>query len=202
MNIPPGFAQCNIFWGGIAMPRGAQTVIGVDPSALSAGFTPATVAAAVYNSVTNKLLPQTHASLSLLRVLAKLGPNDTGPAGEFGTVAPGPATIPPDSPQVAFLVKKITAGGGRQSRGRMFLPLVAEAQTDSGGVLNSVTQAAMQTALDEWLADLALRNVPMVLLHNAVEVLPTPVTSLRLDTRVATQRRRLRKVGGRRTVVA
>ena len=202
MNIPPGFAQCNIFWGGLAMPRGAQTVIGVDPSALSAGFGPVTVAQAVYNATSSKIMPETHASLRLLRVLAKMGPNDTGPAGEFGSGINGAANTPPDSPQVALLVKKSTAGGGRQQRGRMFLPIVAESQTDAGGMLTTASLNAFETAVDAWLADLAVRNVPMVLLHNAVETLPTPVVGLTVDVRVATQRRRLRKVGGRRTVVA
>jgi hypothetical protein len=79
---------------------------------------------------------------------------------------------------------------------------VAESQTDAGGVLTTASLNAFETAVDAWLADLATRNVPMVLLHNAVETLPTPVVGLTVDVRVATQRRRLRKVGGRRTVVA
>ncbi len=201
MNIPPGFAQCNIFWGGLAMPRGAQTVIGVNPSALAAGFTPVTIALAVYNSTALKILPETHSTLRLLRVVAKMGPNDTEPSGEAGTGQDGASTVAPDSPQVAALVKKVTAGGGRQQRGRMFLPIVGEANTDSGGMLSTASRNAWQTAVTGWLNDLALRNVPMVLLHNQVEIVPTPVTALVVDPRVATQRRRLRKVGSRRTIV-
>jgi hypothetical protein len=176
-------------------------VIGVDPSALAAGFTPVTVATAVYNSVVSKLLPETHNTLRLLRVVAKLGPNATGPAGEFGTGQDGLGNNAPDSPQVALLVKKLTAGGGRQQRGRMFLPLIAESQTDSGGKVNGTSRDAFQTAVNAWRTDLATRNVPMVLLHNAVEIVPTPVTGLTVDPTVATQRRRLRKVGGRRRII-
>ncbi len=201
MLIPPGFAQCNIMWGGVAMPRGAQTVIGVDPSGLAAGFTPVTVASAVYSAVRIKLLPETHSSLRLLRVVAKLGPNTTGPAGEFGTGDDGLAVTAPDSPQVSLLVKKVTAGGGRQQRGRMFLPMVAESQTDAGGVLTGGTRAAFQAAVEAFRLDLVARNVPMVLLHNQPEIIPTPVTGLVVDLKVATQRRRLRKVGGRRTII-
>jgi hypothetical protein len=83
----------------------------------------------------------------------------------------------------------------------MFLPIVGEANTDSGGMLSTASRNAWQTAVTGWLNDLALRNVPMVLLHNQVEIVPTPVTALVVDPRVATQRRRLRKVGSRRTIV-
>lgn len=202
MNIPPGFAQVNIFWGGPAMPRGAQTVIGVNPANLATGFTPVTIASAVYNATLLKILPQTHNTLRLVRVVAKMGPNTTGPAGEFGTGDNGAANTPPDSPQVALLVKKVTAGGGRQQRGRMFLPIISESVTDAGGVVNAGALAPYQQAVTDWLNDLSTRQVPMVLLHNAVEIVPTPVTALTVDARTATQRRRIRKVGGRRTVVA
>ncbi len=201
MNIPPGFAQVNVFWGGLAMPRGAQTVFGIQPIGNNVGQPPSLLANAVYLAVSSKIMPETHNTLRLLRVLAKMGPNETGPAGEFGAGINGAGNNTPDSPQVAALVKKITAGGGRQSRGRMFLPVVAESQTDAGGLLTEVTRNALQNAMNAFLTDLTIREVPMVLLHNAVEIVPTPVTALTLDVRVATQRRRLRKVGGRRKVI-
>jgi hypothetical protein len=83
----------------------------------------------------------------------------------------------------------------------MFLPLISEAQTDAGGKLNGGTITALQNAMTAFKTDLGIREIPMYLLHNAVELLPTLVTALTVDGTVATQRRRLRKVGGRRRII-
>jgi hypothetical protein len=131
----------------------------------------------------------------------KFGPNATGADGSAGPPIVGSLNESPDSPQVAVLIKKRTALGGRQGRGRMFLPFLTEAQTDSGGRMTAGAIDGYQVAAGGFLAGLVSRDIPMVLLHAAPEIVPTLVLALEVQSLVATQRRRLRKVGGRRSAV-
>lgn len=106
-------------------------------------------------------------------------------------------TLPPNS---AYLVRKRTDLGGRRGRGRMYLPCVAEGAVDNVGNVSSGTVAAIQTALDEWHEHLTAlvggRLYPPVVLHRSegigTEPAPTPVTRFTIDSKIATQRRRLR----------
>lgn len=98
----------------------------------------------------------------------------------------------------AYLVHKRTALGGRSGRGRFYLPGVGESVIDGTGVLDPATKAVFQTRLTQFLTDLeASPNIAgMVLFHDSLgagaALPPTPVTSLVIDNRCATQRRRLR----------
>ncbi len=91
----------------------------------------------------------------------------------------------------ALLIKKITGLGGRSGRGRMFVPItsVGEDSVSPTGVITPATVTSLQTA---WTA---LKNgmVPF-LLHDSLSPVttPTPITSLVVDGRIATQRRRMR----------
>lgn len=96
----------------------------------------------------------------------------------------------------AFLVRKRTASGGRRNRGRMFLPGCNDNLVDELGNVTSAGQTSLQTACTAFLTAVqAVASVEeMVILHTpTVETpLPTVVTSLAIDPRIATQRRRLR----------
>jgi hypothetical protein len=116
----------------------------------------------------------------------------------------GTAVIPNSlPPNVALLVKKATAFGGRRNRGRMFLPWCLDGTSiNEGGTVAPAGVTAIQALVNAWLADLTAVNVPMII-ANRVFNTPLPphhvvdidaghvVTSLTVENLVATQRRRL-----------
>lgn len=94
----------------------------------------------------------------------------------------------------AILVKKGTGRGGRRNRGRFFFPpmFLSEANVNPAGVLTGPGVGTLQQRLNTMLSDLAASERGMVILHNDINVEPTTVTSLLLDLKLATQRRRMR----------
>lgn len=119
----------------------------------------------------------------------------------------GPGTLGANAltQNVASLFKKATASGGRRNRGRMFVPGPAETTVDAAGNWDPAVLASLNTAAETFLDELIALNYRMVILHPARpappvkpppaaidEAPPTEVTTLILDPRIATQRRRLR----------
>jgi hypothetical protein len=97
---------------------------------------------------------------------------------------------------VAVLVHKRTALGGRKGRGRLFIPwAVADSNVDEAGIIVPATVVTMQTAVTSFLNGIITEGMNMVLLHSpdksGVTVPPTTVSSLVVDGMIATQRRRL-----------
>lgn len=115
--------------------------------------------------------------------------------------AQGPGALPINN---ATLVTRITALGGVQFRGRMYLPGVSEGAVDDEGNLTVGGQAQFQGALTAFFDHLVAEQVPMVILHSPPLVDPGPppvfgaapaptlVTELRVQRKIATQRTRLR----------
>lgn len=122
-----------------------------------------------------------------------VGPQGSAIANEVGTNALNP---PPQN--VALLIHKNTGLGGRQNRGRMYWPPFGLSEGDVGptGIVSASLVTSTNTKLSSWLGDLdatGLGGVTAVLLHSDPSDEPTEITSLTLDGRVATQRRRLRR---------
>lgn len=125
-----------------------------------------------------------------------LGPSEV----HISTLARIPFTreVSPLPNNCAYLIRKRTDAAGRRGRGRFYLPGVAEANVSPTGVLDGVLLPEANTAAAAFLTGVqALTSVQdMVVLHRSeglgTEPAPTPVTSLVADTRIATQRRRLR----------
>ena len=150
---------------------------------------------------------------TLLGTTMYVGPSPPGAevfestnSAAVGTVAG--KTAPPN---VAMLVTKLTSLAGRRMRGRMFIPAVPDAAIAENGTLGGGTIAAWQPKVDDFYDGVnAIVGVAMVLLHGPatewvlvggqprrVPVVgafpgPTLVSALRLENKVATQRRRLR----------
>lgn len=94
----------------------------------------------------------------------------------------------------AFLVRKQTETPGRRGRGRMYFPgTITEATTSSIGVITGAALATRQTALNAWHARLVTDQLAPVLLHQAGDPTPSPITAFLGQQVVATQRRRLRR---------
>lgn len=127
----------------------------------------------------------------------------TGPVpGVHAGVVAGTAAAGASPGNVAYLVRKHTGRGGKQGRGRMFVPPfnLAETSIDSAGFLSSGTAAALTTQWEAYRNNLfATGSGPaMVLLHGPTKAggpIPAPdvVTSLSVELEVATQRRRIRR---------
>jgi hypothetical protein len=104
-------------------------------------------------------------------------------------------------PNVALLVHKRTARGGRRGRGRMYIPwTLSTTSTGEGGVIAPASLTPMQTACNVWLSSISSGAGPVVLLHRpstpgtarpSTPGSPNVVTSMVVDPLCATQRRRL-----------
>lgn len=195
MIIPVGYGQINLFFTGSAAPRGAQITFGIEN--VLAG-TAADVAAVVGTTWASDVNPDLATTITFSGCKCKLGPNDTGDEALIPFAVAGTASSQNYSPQVAGLVTKLTSLGGRKGRGRLFVPGLTEGDTDGDGKFNSGTLGDWQTKFDTFLDDLTSADTPMVLLHNDATA-PTTVTALVVNQLFASQRRRIRKVGGRRT---
>lgn len=93
----------------------------------------------------------------------------------------------------AHLVSKRTALGGRANRGRMYPPafhLGESSITPNGTFVENL--ATVQSYYTEWFIDLVGADMIPVLFHSAIGATPTVIQSLQVDSRIATQRRRLR----------
>lgn len=95
-------------------------------------------------------------------------------------------------PQVTYLVTK--GGGLRRRQGRMFLPGVIESAVDDlGQITNTALITDFNTALSTFLSQLAAGGFPMRQRSPSSGGGTVAVTSLQLQTRVSTQRRRMRR---------
>jgi len=188
MIIPVGSAHVIHVFEGEALPNGAATTYGIR---LLGGVFGVDYAAALHDAFADAFMPSLSSRTVLRRTLVKEGPSATGPTFEHGEDRAGGDLAGVATPQVAFLLRKRTAMGGRMNRGRMFLPGVPEGAVDGAGVVVPEMITDLQTACDAFLAAIDTLEGEMVILHSASSD-PTSVISLQADSRVATQRRRLR----------
>lgn len=103
--------------------------------------------------------------------------------GDAATMAP---------PNLTYLLNKRTNRVGREGRGRMYLPGVAEGNVNNVGALTAGIISDITAQIAEFLAFLPDIATSMVLLHSGSSD-PDPVTSITVNPVAATQRRRLRK---------
>lgn len=189
MALPIGYCRATLLFGGGAQPTGAAVVLGFDNGTAGA---PAIVGDAIYQAWQAECLPLQNDTTDFVGVLVKFGPESVGPSGLFSEVNSGGATGSAATPNVAYLAHKNTLLGGRQGRGRMYIPGVSEDDVDGAGNLDTGVVTAWTDALEEFFGACAFLGLEHVLLHGD-ELTPTPVANTTCDGRVATQRRRLRR---------
>lgn len=131
-------------------------------------------------------------------VRGDLNSSDQGEAQFESTDAGIVGTAVGETPPVntAILVRKYTGFGGRENRGRVFVPPwgVSEGLISKLGVLDATFRAAHQTAWTNFRsASLADDAVPVLLHSEGSVVPPRDITSFSVQSVVATQRRRLRR---------
>ena len=132
------------------------------------------------------------ADFTLQSTTAKEGPNDVGPVAVSNNQAVGTVSGSAAPPNVAVLVQKRSAFGGKRNRGRFYVPGVPDTQMGPTGLLGSTPLGDIQTAADALLDGIESEGKPMVILHSSGSGTPTPVTSLIVLALLATQRRRIR----------
>lgn len=187
MRIPVGYAHVSHVFVGGAVPQGAIVTYGIAWPAVD----PVTDATIVHGLFGGEFLPLLNNSVTLAKTVIKQGPVATGPTYEHTDPIEGDQSGEPEPPQVCYLMKKRTALGGRLNRGRFYLPGTQTSHVDLDGTVDGGQLGALTTAALNLLAGLALADMPMVVLHGGTS-LPTPVTQLLADPKVATQRGRLR----------
>lgn len=108
--------------------------------------------------------------------------------GETGALLDDPAP-----PNTAALIRFGTGLVGRQYRGRMYLPgVLLDSEVSDSGTINSTVQASLLGTM-LYLKDLLdSADYAPVILHSGVGT-PTTISSINVETSVATQRRRLRR---------
>lgn len=205
--IPPGFAQIALVFrlAGDAEPMVTTFGVDLDPTDTNASEALRRI------SIVWQTVPALSTVMSnqyrLINLRAAIG-QDGGPPvqAELAADIPGGATSAPLPQNCAILVRKRSALAGREGRGRMYIPGHPETQVDAAGVLDSTANADLSLRWPQFLTRLAAPPgaengntlpCPMVLLHTSPQLgltpPPTPVTSLTHDSRIATQRRRLRR---------
>jgi hypothetical protein len=110
----------------------------------------------------------------------------------------GASTASPLPSNCAWLVHKYTGLAGRANQGRVYYPGPPESAVDILGNISNDQFGFMNSGLATYLT--AINNIAaidtMVLVHyprvGNIAPEPTPVTSLLLDPRIATQRNRMR----------
>jgi len=194
MNIPDGYAQANIIYAGSPVPTGAENTWGVkldDPAA-----TPISVGTAFLAQIdASGVMASFSEDISIVSCRVKFGPNATGPANEvFQTISgEGDQAVVP--PNLSVLMRKNTSSGGRAGSGRVYLPGIEEISVDGSGFLDGGVKSGIEDKWEDIRAGMALADLPLVVLHGADSPLATPslITSLVVDSKAATQRRRLRR---------
>jgi len=193
MIITPGYAAISMPFAHSGLARRAFITFGVKNNTTSES--PASIANAVFAAATaaTSLMSRIDADVVMGPVQAAVAQDFTAPlTGEGASTQAGGLVGSSVPSNVAVLIKKTSATGGRIGRGRNFLPwAVDEATVDQVGIIAVSQVALIQTAVTNFLNNLSAGNVPMVILHSTDQGLPPLVTALTPDRLVATQRRRL-----------
>lgn len=94
----------------------------------------------------------------------------------------------------ALLLKKMSIVPGRRGRGRMYLPsgLIEEGSVDTNGTISSATYTTIQNRLNIFFGELGVSGFEPQIFHSDGSA-ATPVIGFTLDTRIATQRQRMRR---------
>jgi hypothetical protein len=190
MIIPEGFAQATHIISSGFLPFGAVCTYGVDVRGVAGD--PIDVAEDLYTSWQAFIMGNLHTSLNHVACRVKYGPNATGPAVDFTGEGVGGAGGEAAPPNLAYLIEKNTALGGRKGRGRMFLPGVVEGSVDGAGNVSSAVLADFAGNLGDWFAAILADNLVPVLLHSDLTA-PTDIVNFTADPKCASQRQRMRR---------
>lgn len=191
--IPPGFAQALLKFALAGDPEEMVITHGVATGADVSGNMQGaiTISEAFLTAFPANVISTSY----VFKGTKLLVGQDGGPPAIYDEVrsVPGTAALANLPSNCAILVKKSTGLGGRRGRGRMFMPpmVLNEGAVDPNGLIDESNRAGINARWDTYLP-----LVDMVLFHDSlgagIEPPPTNVGSLMVDSRIATQRRRMR----------
>lgn len=193
--IPVGFGQVALDHYNIIDPEPMTTLFGFDYTATNPD--PAGIADTFFTFLTgtNGMLQLSTVSNGVTIGPFRVAVNTAGGllSGVGTLFGVGTSVVPPLPNNCSWLLQKRTARGGRKGRGRSYLPPTQLSETDvsSIGVLGIATRNAFQTRVNLFRTDALANQLGLVLLHSGAEA-PDEITSLVVDTRIATQRTRMR----------
>jgi hypothetical protein len=192
---PVGETQAVLRWSLQGDPEEQVVTLGINDTFTS---DPELTAAAVYNAATqsSSITPviAMNQGWTFVGVTCYLQDDPGIIVGEFNNPITantgGLLTLPTNC---AFLVHKVTAESGRSGKGRMYLPAYVLGE-GSIGVNGEITASysTIQARWDSFYSLLTVTESLEVKLFHSTPRASTPVTSFMLDTRIATQRRRMR----------
>lgn len=189
MTIPSGYGEATFEYSGAGLNYPAANTLGFQNVAVDTATDIAVSLGALW--ATN-VMPELSNTITLDTVTVKLGPDDVGPTGISTPNQAGGSSGTQAPSNVTYLIKKVTAVGGRQGRGRLYLPGVTEASVGGDGVIDSNKVDDLQDAFDDVLSGMAGADLPAVLLHSDNTV-PYQLTGFQVQPLAATQRRRMRR---------
>lgn len=196
--IPPGFAQGVMYHQQAGDAEPMLNTLGVDLGGIS-DFQLACDALSEWwgSEVVTGCMG---ADMSLTLTLLYVGQDGGAPLvveSIEGNTGGGQATtmLPSNS---ATLVRKRTGSAGKRGRGRLYLPGVAKPDVNDLGIIDGAVVASYQTSFDDFKTGFeAVAGGPsFCILHRSegagTEPPPTPITAFEVQSKIATQRRRLR----------
>ena len=133
-----------------------------------------------------------HIQTTLRNIRVKFGPVATGPTFERATAANGGVGGEAAHANTAYLVRKVNPFMTGRRSGRFFMPGVSDSVATPDGAIAEANLDSFQTALDAFY-DGWVANIGDLKIFPASGSDPNPVTSLAIDARAATQRRRFRR---------
>lgn len=135
---------------------------------------------------------------SFVGVHLRGGPDGMGEQFTVDRNLPGTGTGVSLPPNNAALIQKRANVGGRRNRGRNYIPGVPAGVVNQAGVWAAAAQANWQAKATAWLTETAARAFvrEVEIFHTTPDgipgIPPTPVVSVNIPNKIATQRRRMR----------
>lgn len=189
MAIPAGYVRVTLPFVGDSVPTGAANVLCFS----NVGDLDADAIQVAINSAAGTD-PWGYSSntMSCPTMLIKFGPDSTGPLESRACAIVGGSGDAAGYAGASYLIRKATASGGRRGRGRIYIPAVPEVRISVGGFIDELTVSGLQADTDTFFEQLSISGLNLCVEHTDGTT-PALVTSLTVDGRAATQRRRQRR---------
>lgn len=186
-NLPTSQAWTASFvFGGPNLPTGAVSSLSYQ------SLTVADDAAEVFKDFWEDLRMAMSNQLTLLEVSIKQGPSASGPTKVYAVNSAGTSGQAAASPNTAWLWHLPVDGFSGRYAGRMYWPTPQEEAVEPGGTVASAYRVSVQGKLNTFYAAMLAEGI-MPTVYPAGVGDPKAVTGIVADSKVATQRRRLRR---------
>ena len=194
--VPVGECQASLKWDVVSSPKVFSSTIGCRPDDAHPGLSPLTMLASIVDNAT--AAGGWCKSDFMATEFRFLGGSITymdasGPITyEYNITEEGTGSGIQVAMNTAVLVTKLTGLGGRENRGRMYLPPIPAGFTVSAnGAIGSGVDVLLQSQLEDWRTAVELDGVELVV-HHSDGSAGTRIEGLRVPNIIGTQRRRIR----------